>query len=235
MARVAKGVVAAVCVGKEPGPKQKVERIELRPGGVVGDCHFGTERQVSILPKEALLAAAETAKKTLPPGTFAENILTEGLNWPLIWRDSLVIIGDCVLEPQKRGKDHCGLCSVAQKMGFCIGDRELVFCSVVRGGVVEAGLGVEVLRADVWGSGKVGGELGDAARFLRRRLRKTNTVLLLDPHEKLFVVKGGGEGVYRLVAEVGGGRFGVRLWDDMGVEERIAVLRRGVCVYRRGL
>lgn len=233
--RVTRGRVVAVCIGDEPGPKRRVERIELCSGGVLGDCHFGSEREVSILPNEALEKAAKRTGRVLSPGTFAENILTEGIDWFRTWNGSLVRIGGALLETRQRGKEHCGLCSVAEKVGFCIGDRELVFCDVLRGGCVEGGMEVEVLRADVWSERKVVGRMGEAARFLRRKLRKTNTILLLDPRTETFVVRGGSEAVLRLIEGILRGDFRLLCWEEMEPEEKVGILQSGLCVYRRGV
>jgi len=233
--RIKEGRVVAVCIGDEPGPKREVSEIELVSGGVVGDCHFGGAREVSVLPKEALDDAAKTANRALTAGTFAENILTEGIDWARVWRDSLVVAGDVVLEPHQRGKEHCGVCSVAKKVGFCIGDEELVFCRVLRGGRLKVGMRIKVVRADVWNERVVSGELGETARFLRRRLRKTHLTLFLLPQKRLFVIKGQDKNASLLVESFVEGRFGVARWEELDAAARLETLQRGICVYRRGL
>ena len=233
--RITEGRIVAVCIGDEPGPKREVSEIEVVAGGVVGDCHFGGAREVSLLPKEALDRAAKAADRALSAGTFAENILTEGIDWAKVWRDSLVVAGEAILEPHQRGKEHCGMCSVAKRIGFCIGDEELVFCHVLRGGRLKAGMNLKVLRADVWNEHAVSGELGEAARFLRRRLRKKHISLFLLPQRRLFVTKGQDESALSLVQSFAEKRFGVVRWEEMDAEGRLETLQRGICVYRRGL
>ena len=103
MPRIKEGRVVAVCIGDEPGPKREVCEIEVAAGGVVGDCHFGGAREVSVLAKEALDDASKTADRALTAGTFAENILTEGIDWMRVWRDSLVVA--CLLYTSPSPRD----------------------------------------------------------------------------------------------------------------------------------
>ena len=110
-----------------------------------------------------------------------------------------------------------------------------MFCRVLRGGRLKTGMRIKVLRADVWSEQAVSGELGEAARFLRRRLRKKRVSLFLLPQRRLFVTKGQNESALSLVRCFVEGRFGVVRWEEMDADGRLETLQRGICVYRRGL
>jgi len=144
------GVVVGLCIGAEKGrSKTPVDRLRIEPGGVVEDCHFGDEREVAILGEEILeevRAAVErgevrmTEGVRIGTGVFAENVLTRGIDWRRVARGARVRFeGGVLLSVLRRGKEICGGCSIERRLGFCIGDRELIFLRVLEGGVLRVG------------------------------------------------------------------------------------------------
>jgi len=140
------GEVVAVCRGEIKGTsKIPVESIELVKGGVVGDAHFGSEKEVSLLSYEAILDVKNRFGLDVGPGTFAENITVSGLKKENLRAGVRLRIASAVLEVLAIGKDGCRVCSIAQKVGMCIGDTETVFCKVLEPGVVRAGDKISIL------------------------------------------------------------------------------------------
>ena len=143
--------VKAVCRSDErPEPKSDVGQGELRAGwGLVGDSHAGPPRpgrwQVSLLAWEDVEAANQEHGLGAVPGSFAENLTTEGLDTSTLRvGDRLEIGEDVVLEVDARGKPpeiahsyHFGGHSLLPALG--------IFCSVVSGGLVEAGAPIKVV------------------------------------------------------------------------------------------
>ena len=122
------GRIAATCLGTKKGErKHEVEGVRMIAGsGVEGDGHAGGERQVSLLALESVEAAraeygSRTGDPTTSPGCFAENLLTEGIDWPACEIGDRIRVGaEVVLEINRLGRI------------FLLGDY-LVSCLVFRG------------------------------------------------------------------------------------------------------
>ena len=145
------GRVAAVCLGRDKGPKSPVPHAVLEPGvGLIGDAHAGTERQVSLLAIESvnkLLAALrqvnpsmmETRGVGINPGDSAENLLVEGLDLVSLPLGTKLQIGaEAVIEIIQIGKEF-------HKPGFFLLPLEGIFGSVIHAGTVRPGDEVAVL------------------------------------------------------------------------------------------
>ena len=141
-------VVLAVCTSPRTGePKDEVERVRLVEGfGMEGDCHGGTERQVSLLCREST-RKMEARGISVRPGLFAENLLLDGL------RVEDVGVGDVmsfssgpVLRVTAVGKKCVSRCAIFRIAGDCVMPREGFFAEVLKGGVVRAGDTVEIRR-----------------------------------------------------------------------------------------
>jgi molybdenum cofactor synthesis domain-containing protein len=136
-----KGTVEAVCTSDSKGPKQCVDRIQLRRGhGVEGDVHAGTwHRQVSLLALEHI----ETMRETIPDlgfGAFGENIVICDLDPAQVAIGRRLRIGaDAVLQITQHGKQCHDRCEIYETVGDCIMPRSGTFARVVRSGAVEVG------------------------------------------------------------------------------------------------
>uniref|UniRef100_Q3ATJ2 MOSC domain-containing protein n=1 Tax=Chlorobium chlorochromatii (strain CaD3) TaxID=340177 RepID=Q3ATJ2_CHLCH len=141
--------IEAICISHEKGViKEQVPSALLRTNwGIEGDAHAGEwHRQVSILASESI----ERMKALMPEiayGMFAENLVTTGVDvTALRVGDQLRIGSEVVLCITQIGKEcHNGACAIEQATGKCIMPTEGLFCRVLHGGTVQAGMLVEVM------------------------------------------------------------------------------------------
>lgn len=139
------GRVAAVCVSKEKGTvKQDVGSARLAEEyGIEGDAHGGfAHRQISLIAAEDI----ESMKAKLPglvPGSFAENITTEGLDLASLRVGDRLEAGECLLEVSQIGKECHSKCEVFRQSGDCVMPEKGIFCRVLRGGNVKTGDSIE--------------------------------------------------------------------------------------------
>jgi MOSC domain-containing protein YiiM len=138
---IAPGRVIAVCVSASKGTvKQNVGSGRLiEEYGIEGDAHGGfAHRQVSLIASEDI----ETMRAKLPdlePGSFAENITTEGFDLSALALGDRISVGDCLLEVSQIGKECHTKCQVFYKTGECIMPQKGIFCRVIKGGAVQSG------------------------------------------------------------------------------------------------
>jgi MOSC domain-containing protein YiiM len=135
-----KGKVIAVCRGAKKGcPKEEVGSGFFEKGkGLVGDAHAGTEKEVSILPKERVDALAAATGQSFPPGAFAENLLVEGLEAEALVPGVRLQVGEAVLEIYQIGKEPNILHSYHYQ-GHSLLPRYGIFAKVIRAGIVKSG------------------------------------------------------------------------------------------------
>jgi molybdopterin adenylyltransferase len=119
--------------------------ITLDDRGVVGDFHAGSgERQVSLLPAEAIERCAAETGRELGPGSFAENISSRGLDVRALARGDRLAIGDVILEVTKPSKPAEGeACPLHGPVDRFIMREDGIFCRVVAGGEVRPGDSLE--------------------------------------------------------------------------------------------
>jgi MOSC domain-containing protein YiiM len=140
--------VVAVCSSKTKGvPKSNIGEGWLKENyGLVGDCHAGDPlRQVSLLPFESILRMRERGFE-VSPGSFAENLTIEGLNFSELKIGTKLQVGESVLEVSQIGKNCPEPCEVSRRVGICIMPKEGVFARVIKGGRVKVGDEVRVLE-----------------------------------------------------------------------------------------
>jgi MOSC domain-containing protein YiiM len=125
--------------------KEPVEEVTLRPGhGIEGDAHAGPwHRQISLLAVENILAQAAKGFD-LHPGSYAENITTEGLELASLPLGTRLVAGEVELEITQIGKKCHAKCAIHQQVGDCIMPREGIFARVITGGVLKEGQGIEI-------------------------------------------------------------------------------------------
>jgi MOSC domain-containing protein YiiM len=142
------GRVAAVCASKEKGTvKQNVGSARLvEEYGIEGDAHAGfAHRQISLIAAEDI----ESMRAKLPdlaPGSFAENITTEGIDLASLSIGDRLEAGECLLEVSQIGKECHTRCEVFRLSGDCIMPKKGVFCRVLRGGNVKTGDSITAAR-----------------------------------------------------------------------------------------
>lgn len=133
--------IIAVCISEKKGTRKKsVPALELRVGlGILGDAHAGNwHRQVSLLAQESI----DTMKAlglNLPPGAFAENIVTRGLELKTLPVGTVLRAGTALLAVTQIGKECHNDCAIKQATGKCVMPTEGIFAVVIKDGIVKPG------------------------------------------------------------------------------------------------
>ena len=128
-------------ISSKKGEKKKnVPQVKLiESGGIEGDAHFGSVRQISLLPFESFSKLVNDTLE-INPGDFAENITTIGLDFSRIVVGSGIALGNSViLKVTQIGKECHNGCVIKRTVGDCIMPREGVFADVITGGVLCEG------------------------------------------------------------------------------------------------
>jgi MOSC domain-containing protein YiiM len=109
--------------------------------GIEGDAHAGNwDRQISILPIEALEKVPSDKVEEVNKGGFTENITISGIPLNNLGVDSLIRIGEVVIKILYIGKDK-----YKEHGRPYIVSREGRFGIVVKGGRINVGDHVEVI------------------------------------------------------------------------------------------
>lgn len=140
--------VLSVNISKQKGEqKHPVPEIHLKlRHGILGDAHAGDwRRQISLLAMESVDQMRSISPVPLPPGAFAENISTRGIDLKALPVGARLRIGEAVVELTQIGKECHGRCAIRQAAGRCVMPAEGVFAVVVEEGAVRAGDEIEVL------------------------------------------------------------------------------------------
>ncbi len=132
--------IKSIAVSKKKGTRKECveQAIVVKEHGIEGDAHAGPwHRQVSFLAMESI-EKAKASGLTVDFGDFAENIATEGIDWPNIPLGSRFKLGESVLvEVTQIGKECHKKCAIYYQAGDCIMPREGVFARVLEGGIIR--------------------------------------------------------------------------------------------------
>ena len=144
------GVVRAVCVSKRKGTRKDVVDgpvTVVEQHGVAEDAHAGDwHRQVSLLAWESI-EKARSRGLDVKEGDFAENITTEGINLLALPLGTQLKVGnDVLLELSQQGKVCHKKCAIYYLAGDCIFPREGIFFVALKGGKVQAGDSIDVVK-----------------------------------------------------------------------------------------
>jgi MOSC domain-containing protein YiiM len=141
------GRVVGVCLSKRRrDPKENVQRGYMKKGfGLVGDSHAGTEKEMSLLAMEAIEALWRRTGIAASPGSFAENITTEGLELRKLPVGTEIQVGGARLEVVGIGKDPLAPHTYSFQ-GYSLLREEGVFCKVTKSGRVQIGDVVKIVR-----------------------------------------------------------------------------------------
>jgi MOSC domain-containing protein YiiM len=144
-----KGTIIAVCTSKKKGiRKRNVGEAQLQVDwGIVGDAHADNwHRQVSLLAMESI-EKMRALGLNVGPGSFAENLTTQGIDPLSLPIGSQVRVGDqAILEITQHGKICHDRCAIYYQGGDCVMPREGVFAKVTTGGQVKAGDTIETVE-----------------------------------------------------------------------------------------
>ena len=138
--------ILAVCISEEKGTQKHPvsEAVFKIDHGIVGDAHAGNwHRQVSLLGEESVDKVRHLLPD-IPPGAFAENLLTRGLCLYTLPIGTRLRAGEVLLEVTQIGKEcHLG-CAIRELTGDCVMPREGIFAIVLEEGVIRPGDTLEV-------------------------------------------------------------------------------------------
>ena len=141
-----RGSIVAVCTSEKKGiRKRNVGEAKLKVDwGIVGDAHADDwHRQVSLLALESI-EKMRALGLNAGPGSFAENLTTQGMDLLALPIGSQVRVGDeAILEITQQGKICHDRCAIYKQVGDCVMPREGVFARVIKGGRVKAGDTIE--------------------------------------------------------------------------------------------
>lgn len=139
--------IVAICLSEHKGTqKHPVPQAQLRPDhGIVGDAHAGNwHRQVSLLGVESVRKVQDQVDVPLPPGAFAENLLTEGITLYTLPVGTRLRIGPALAEVTQIGKECHQGCAIRRLTGDCVMPREGIFVKVLAGGIIRPGDPIEL-------------------------------------------------------------------------------------------
>ena len=141
------GKVIGVCLSeRRTDPKKNVEEGILQKGfGLVGDSHAGTEKEVSLLAIESIRKLCQETGLSAGPGSFAENITTEGIDLTSLPVGSKLQIGEAKLVVIQIGKDPSHA-HTYNYQGYSVLPEEGVFCKVTESGRIKVGDVIRVIH-----------------------------------------------------------------------------------------
>lgn len=143
--------IVAVSVSEQKGvPKKNIPEGRLiEDHGLEGDAHSGPwHRQVSLLAVESIRKMQDLGLK-VRPGSFAENITTEGLVLPDLPLGTRLSLGEeAVVEVTQIGKICHDKCAIYRLAGDCVMPREGIFVRILKGGRVRPGDPIRILPAE---------------------------------------------------------------------------------------
>lgn len=142
------GNVTAVCTSPEKGTQKSNvgKALLIENYGIQGDAHAGKwHRQVSLLSYDKIQMFREKGAE-VDDGAFGENLVVEGIDFSRLPVGTRLSCNDVVLEITQIGKECHHGCQIFQKMGECIMPREGVFAKVIRGGMIQTGDQMQVMK-----------------------------------------------------------------------------------------
>lgn len=144
--------VVSVNISSEKGTiKHPVREVVIDRHGVVGDAHAGPwHRQVSLLSVEIISEFEKEIGRKLAAGEFAENITVCGIDLGKVAPLDRFLIGDVELEVTQIGKAcHGDACAIFKEVGKCVMPKEGIFCRVLKGGRISAGMPAKYVEREL--------------------------------------------------------------------------------------
>jgi MOSC domain-containing protein YiiM len=141
--------IIAVSISDQKGvPKKNIpEGTLVEEFGLAGDAHGGPwHRQLSLLALESIRKMQDKGLK-VHPGSFAENITTEGISLPELPLGTRLRLGsEALVEVTQIGKVCHDRCAIYRLAGDCVMPREGIFVRILKGGKVKPGDLIEILE-----------------------------------------------------------------------------------------
>jgi len=142
---IGKIVSINVCEKKSIKKRPINEATLIEQKGIEGDAHAeGGIRQVSLLAKESI-EKMQKLGLDVKAGDFAENITTEGIDLLALPIGTKLKVGDALLEVSQHGKVCHTKCNIYKTVGDCVMPKEGIFCKVLKGGIIKAGMTLETI------------------------------------------------------------------------------------------
>ncbi len=141
------GQVVGVCMSqRKTDPKKNIGKGLLKKGlGLVGDSHAGSEKEVSLLAIESIRRLCQETGISAGPGSFAENITTEGIDLTSLPVGTHLKVGAGDLVVIQIGKDPSQAHSYNYQ-GHSILPKAGVFCKVIESGEVKIGDSIRMIK-----------------------------------------------------------------------------------------
>ena len=115
--------------------------------GLQGDAHAGDwHRQVSLLGMESINKVKITGLIELEPGSFAENLTTDGIILFELPIGTTLKIGETLMEVTQIGKECHQGCAIREKTGDCVMPREGIFTKIVKSGWIKSGDKIDIIK-----------------------------------------------------------------------------------------
>jgi len=132
------GKVVGVCISqRRTDPKKNAGKGFLKKKvGLLGDSHAGTEKEVSLLAIESIQKLSKKTGISAGPGSFAENITTEGIDLTALPIGTRLHVGEAKLMVIQIGKDPSQP-HTYNYQGYSILPKEGVFCKVIESGEIK--------------------------------------------------------------------------------------------------
>ena len=133
------GILKCVCVGREKDvPPVNIHQAIVGIMGISGDVHYGTKRQISILPYEEVEKYYAAKGESVKYGSFGENLVVEGIDWSKAREGDCYCSDDVILRVIQIGM-HPHL-PREQMKPICRDMAEhYIFCKVVYQGILAEG------------------------------------------------------------------------------------------------
>ncbi|ODS31449.1 MAG: molybdenum cofactor synthesis domain protein [Candidatus Scalindua rubra] len=142
--------IIAVNISEKKGMKKKdVGRAYVKENyGIENDAHSGHwHRQISLLAMESIDKMKQKGLN-VAPGSFAENITTEGIDLVSLSIGTTLQIGkEVLLEVTQLGKVCHDRCAIYYQAGDCVMPKEGIFAKVIKAGWIEKGDEIKVVPA----------------------------------------------------------------------------------------
>ena len=143
--------IVSLAVSRKKGTRKTCvdSAVLVENHGLEGDAHAGEwHRQVSFLAQESI-DKAKAQGLDVGFGDFAENVCTEGVDWPNVPVGTRFKMGtEALLEVTQIGKECHNRCAIYYQAGDCIMPREGVFARVIKGGPIQNGDAVVMVAAE---------------------------------------------------------------------------------------
>jgi MOSC domain-containing protein YiiM len=164
-----RGTVLAVCLGGGGIPKRAVDAARVGPLGLDGDrhrhpLHGGERRAVCLLSIEEVRALRADGVEDSGPGSYGENLLTEGLDFATLAPGDRLHVGNEVVLEVDDVREPCGVLKAldARFPDLMIG-RSGLLCRVVHEGEVRPGDRVRSAAPAAGAAGAAGADGADGA------------------------------------------------------------------------